>query len=76
MYSGVILGSYRSNRARCTEDEPMGVTKYQFPDKLPGELYDADKQCQWQFGPRARLCSFNFGKVRNGVTDTCDLVTE
>ncbi|XP_038067052.1 A disintegrin and metalloproteinase with thrombospondin motifs 18-like [Patiria miniata] len=51
-----------SNRARCTEDEPKAITKYQFPRKLPGELYDADKQCQWQFGPRARLCSFNFGK--------------
>ncbi|XP_033625467.1 A disintegrin and metalloproteinase with thrombospondin motifs 16-like [Asterias rubens] len=51
-----------SSRASCTEDEPKGITKYQFPSKLPGELYDADKQCQWQFGPRARLCSFNFGK--------------
>ncbi|XP_022082349.1 A disintegrin and metalloproteinase with thrombospondin motifs 16-like isoform X2 [Acanthaster planci] len=58
-YITTFLGS---NRARCTEDEPVGITKYQFPSKLPGELYDADKQCQWQFGPRARLCSFNFGK--------------
>ncbi|XP_072168736.1 A disintegrin and metalloproteinase with thrombospondin motifs 18-like [Diadema setosum] len=52
----------RTDRAACTWDEPIGIAEYQFPTKLPGELYSADQQCQWQFGSRARLCSFNLGK--------------
>ncbi|XP_011676907.2 A disintegrin and metalloproteinase with thrombospondin motifs 18 [Strongylocentrotus purpuratus] len=52
----------RTDRAACTWDEPIGIAEYQFPPSLPGELYSADQQCQWQFGPKARLCSFNLGK--------------
>jgi len=31
---------------------------------LPGELYDADTQCKWQFGEKAKLCTLDFKKVK------------
>ncbi|XP_041376065.1 A disintegrin and metalloproteinase with thrombospondin motifs 16-like isoform X2 [Gigantopelta aegis] len=49
----------------CLDDKPKYVAELKFPDKLPGELYDADIQCKWQFGHKARLCTYDFGK------DTC-----
>ena len=47
----------------CLDDRPRQVAELKFPDKLPGELYNADIQCKWQFGSRARLCTYDFGKV-------------
>ncbi|WAR11678.1 ATS18-like protein [Mya arenaria] len=46
----------------CLDDEPKQVAELKFPDKLPGELYNADIQCKWQFGSKARLCTYDFGK--------------
>lgn len=46
----------------CLDDRPRQVAELKFPDKLPGELYNADIQCKWQFGSRARLCTYDFGK--------------
>lgn len=53
----------RSGQGWCLENEPRQVAELRFPEKLPGELYDADIQCQWQFGSMARLCWFDFAKV-------------
>ena len=65
LFNNVVLyiSNYSTDRASCTTNHPVAPAEYQFPNKLPGELYDADQQCQWQFGAGARLCSFNFGKV-------------
>ncbi|XP_071822540.1 A disintegrin and metalloproteinase with thrombospondin motifs 18-like isoform X2 [Apostichopus japonicus] len=61
--SGEYLNEFlQSDRAYCTENEPELASRYAFPTRLPGEIYSADQQCQWQFGAKARLCSFNFGK--------------
>ncbi|KAH3773199.1 hypothetical protein DPMN_174556, partial [Dreissena polymorpha] len=46
----------------CLDDEPRQVAELKFPDKLPGELYNADIQCKWQFGNKARHCTYDFGK--------------
>nr|XP_006811817.1 PREDICTED: A disintegrin and metalloproteinase with thrombospondin motifs 18-like [Saccoglossus kowalevskii] len=51
-----------SSKAVCLLDQPAAITGYEFPAKLPGELYDADMQCKWQFGESAKLCTFDFGK--------------
>ncbi|XP_077383579.1 A disintegrin and metalloproteinase with thrombospondin motifs 16 isoform X4 [Festucalex cinctus] len=51
-----------SAQALCLSDEPSGVKEYRYPEKLPGELYDADTQCKWQFGEKAKLCTLNFKK--------------
>ncbi|KAG9352449.1 hypothetical protein JZ751_020863, partial [Albula glossodonta] len=42
-------------QASCLVDEPRHIGKYKYPDQLPGQLYDADTQCKWQFGSKAKL---------------------
>ncbi|TMS10701.1 A disintegrin and metalloproteinase with thrombospondin motifs 16, partial [Larimichthys crocea] len=52
-----------SAQALCLSDEPKAVKEYRYPEKLPGELYDADTQCKWQFGEKAKLCTLDFKKM-------------
>ncbi|XP_076112520.1 A disintegrin and metalloproteinase with thrombospondin motifs 16-like isoform X2 [Mytilus galloprovincialis] len=49
-------------QAQCLSNHSKNVAELSFPDKLPGELYDADMQCKWQFGDKAKLCGYDFGK--------------
>ncbi|KAI8501985.1 metalloendopeptidase [Branchiostoma belcheri] len=49
-------------QSTCLDDPPKAVAEFKFPEKLPGELYNADLQCKWQFGNSAQLCMFDFGK--------------
>ncbi|XP_035386308.1 A disintegrin and metalloproteinase with thrombospondin motifs 16 isoform X2 [Electrophorus electricus] len=49
-------------QATCLSDEPHAAQEYRYPEKLPGELYDTDTQCKWQFGVKAKLCMLNFKK--------------
>lgn len=62
--SPVFLLSSSSAQALCLSDEPRAVKEYRYPEKLPGELYDADTQCKWQFGEKAKLCTLDFKKVK------------
>ncbi|XP_077310834.1 A disintegrin and metalloproteinase with thrombospondin motifs 18 isoform X2 [Lithobates pipiens] len=45
-------------QSACLIDEPKQLGHFQYPEKLPGQIYDADTQCKWQFGPKAKQCSF------------------
>ncbi|KAM9487904.1 A disintegrin and metalloproteinase with thrombospondin motifs 16 isoform 2-T2 [Clarias gariepinus] len=49
-------------QATCLSDEPKALEEYKYPEKLPGELYDTDTQCKWQFGEKAKLCTLSFKK--------------
>ncbi|KAK7899199.1 hypothetical protein WMY93_020052 [Mugilogobius chulae] len=49
-------------QASCLVDEPRHIGQYKYPEQLPGQLYDADIQCKWQFGVKAKLCSLDFVK--------------
>eukprot|EP00076_Gallus_gallus_P010485 XP_004944310.3 A disintegrin and metalloproteinase with thrombospondin motifs 18 isoform X2 [Gallus gallus] len=49
-------------QAACLIDEPKQTGQYKYPDKLPGQMYDADTQCKWQFGMRAKVCNLSFVK--------------
>ncbi|XP_042196315.1 A disintegrin and metalloproteinase with thrombospondin motifs 18 [Callorhinchus milii] len=49
-------------QASCLVDEPKQTREYRYPTGLPGQMYDADTQCKWQFGPKAKLCSLDFVK--------------
>ncbi|XP_027724801.1 A disintegrin and metalloproteinase with thrombospondin motifs 16 [Vombatus ursinus] len=49
-------------QAICLADQPKPVNEYKYPEKLPGELYDANTQCKWQFGEKAKLCMLDFKK--------------
>ncbi|XP_041966432.1 A disintegrin and metalloproteinase with thrombospondin motifs 20-like [Alosa sapidissima] len=41
----------------CLLDEPVGRT-YNLPTQLPGQLYDANRQCELMFGSGSRVCPF------------------
>ncbi|XP_057185517.1 A disintegrin and metalloproteinase with thrombospondin motifs 20 isoform X2 [Triplophysa rosa] len=41
----------------CLLDEPPGRT-YNLPAQLPGQLYDANRQCELMFGPGSQVCPF------------------
>uniref|UniRef100_A0A3Q2ZH62 ADAM metallopeptidase with thrombospondin type 1 motif, 18 n=1 Tax=Kryptolebias marmoratus TaxID=37003 RepID=A0A3Q2ZH62_KRYMA len=49
-------------QASCLGDEPKQIGQYKYPEQLPGQLYDADTQCKWQFGSKVKLCSLDFVK--------------
>ncbi|XP_027871688.1 A disintegrin and metalloproteinase with thrombospondin motifs 18 isoform X1 [Xiphophorus couchianus] len=49
-------------QASCLGDEPKQIGQYKYPEQLPGQLYDADTQCKWQFGSQAKLCGLDFVK--------------
>uniref|UniRef100_A0A8B9GS02 ADAM metallopeptidase with thrombospondin type 1 motif, 18 n=1 Tax=Astyanax mexicanus TaxID=7994 RepID=A0A8B9GS02_ASTMX len=49
-------------QASCLVDEPKLIGQYKYPEQLPGQLYDADTQCKWQFGSKAKLCNLDFVK--------------
>lgn len=46
------------------------MKEYRYPEQLPGELYDADTQCKWQFGEKAKLCTLDFKKVEATLAQT------
>ncbi|XP_049624984.1 A disintegrin and metalloproteinase with thrombospondin motifs 16 [Suncus etruscus] len=45
-----------SAQALCLADQPQPMKQYKYPEKLPGQLYDANTQCKWQFGEKAKVC--------------------
>ncbi|KAI4889348.1 hypothetical protein NFI96_011542, partial [Prochilodus magdalenae] len=61
-------------QATCLSDEPRAMEEYKYPEKLPGELYDTDTQCKWQFGEKAKLCTLDFKKART-ASFLCTLYT-
>uniref|UniRef100_A0A803T0G1 ADAM metallopeptidase with thrombospondin type 1 motif 18 n=1 Tax=Anolis carolinensis TaxID=28377 RepID=A0A803T0G1_ANOCA len=54
-----------TSQAACLIDEPKQAGQYKYPDKLPGQIYDADTQCKWQFGAKAKLCNLSFVKIKS-----------
>ncbi|KAJ8252375.1 hypothetical protein COCON_G00216870 [Conger conger] len=58
-YLSKFLGTAQ---ASCLVDEPKQIGQYKYPEQLPGQLYDADTQCKWQFGSKAKLCNLDFVK--------------
>lgn len=41
----------------CLEDEPGQVDDYEYPDLPAGAMYNAEHQCQLQFGQNVQVCS-------------------
>uniref|UniRef100_A0A8C1ITK7 ADAM metallopeptidase with thrombospondin type 1 motif 20 n=2 Tax=Cyprinus carpio TaxID=7962 RepID=A0A8C1ITK7_CYPCA len=41
----------------CLLDEPL-VRMYNLPSQLPGQLYNANRQCELMFGPGSQVCPF------------------
>ena len=63
-YKTVLLITYfyyRSFHSRCLNNVPTnnGQKKHlSLGDKLPGQVYNADKQCEMVFGAGYRQCPF------------------
>uniref|UniRef100_A0A667WKB6 ADAM metallopeptidase with thrombospondin type 1 motif 20 n=1 Tax=Myripristis murdjan TaxID=586833 RepID=A0A667WKB6_9TELE len=41
----------------CLLDEPIGRT-YEMPTLLPGQIYNANRQCELMFGPGSQVCPY------------------
>lgn len=54
-YLSVFLLS--TGYGECLLDEPSGRT-YNLPNQLPGQLYNANRQCELMFGPGSQVCPF------------------
>ena len=54
---------FSTAQAICLADQPKPVKEYKYPEKMPGQLYDANTQCKWQFGEKAKLCMLDFRKA-------------
>uniref|UniRef100_H3B3P8 ADAM metallopeptidase with thrombospondin type 1 motif 20 n=1 Tax=Latimeria chalumnae TaxID=7897 RepID=H3B3P8_LATCH len=53
----------------CLLDEPTGRT-YALPPQLPGQIYNANKQCELMFGPGSQVCPFMKQCMRLWCTST------
>ncbi|XP_052815823.1 A disintegrin and metalloproteinase with thrombospondin motifs 16-like [Mya arenaria] len=49
-------------QSECLTSQSQGTAELKFPNKLPGEIFDADTQCKWQFGSHSKQCTIMFGK--------------
>ncbi|XP_078594813.1 A disintegrin and metalloproteinase with thrombospondin motifs 9-like isoform X2 [Branchiostoma floridae x Branchiostoma japonicum] len=43
---------------QCLLDEPAPRQPLPLPSRLPGEIYDVDRQCELVFGPGSRVCPY------------------
>ena len=49
-------------QSECLTNQARNLAELKFPDKLPGEIFDADTQCKWQFGKHSKQCQFTRGQ--------------
>ena len=54
--------------SECLTSQTRGLPELEFPKKQPGEIFDADTQCKWQFGSYSKQCTIMFGRVRRTET--------
>lgn len=46
-----------SGRGTCLNNEPP-KREFIYPTVAPGQVYDADEQCRYQYGEGSRQCKF------------------
>ncbi|XP_053402734.1 A disintegrin and metalloproteinase with thrombospondin motifs 18-like [Mercenaria mercenaria] len=49
-------------QSECLTSHSSGTAELKFPNKQPGEIFDADTQCKWQFGSHSKQCTIIFGR--------------
>lgn len=52
-----ILTVFSTGYGECLLDEPVGRT-YELPTLLPGQIYNANRQCELMFGPGSQICPY------------------
>lgn len=55
----------------CLLDEPAGRT-YELPTLLPGQIYNANRQCELMFGPGSQLCPYMVGPPTDILVESWD----
>nr|CAB3219994.1 A disintegrin and metalloproteinase with thrombospondin motifs 18 [Phallusia mammillata] len=66
-----ISNFLRGPISTCLDDQPAPVSNLDYPDQLPGEIYNAASQCQWQFGIEASTCAFRY---QHSQTSMCKVL--
>lgn len=57
IYYTHILTYFSTGYGECLLDEPVGRT-YELPTLLPGQIYNANRQCELMFGPGSQICPY------------------
>lgn len=61
LYIFVALTFPSGDHAQCLNDKPQKTVE--LPQRLPGELYNADDQCKRTYGDESRECPAPFLKA-------------
>lgn len=52
-----LFFAFSTGYGECLLDEPVGRT-YELPTLLPGQIYNANRQCELMFGPGSQICPY------------------
>lgn len=63
-----------SGRGTCLDNEPL-KRDFLYPTVAPGQVYDADEQCRFQYGASSRQCKYGVRKLLHTVQPTKMLVS-
>lgn len=64
IYCTTILAAISTGYGECLLDEPVGRT-YELPTLLPGQIYNANRQCELMFGPGSQICPYMVSWLAN-----------
>lgn len=60
---------FSTGYGECLLDEPVGRT-YELPTLLPGQIYNANRQCELMFGPGSQICPYMVSWLALGASKT------
>lgn len=69
-----VCFSDSSGRGTCLDNEPL-KRDFLYPTVAPGQVYDADEQCRFQYGASSRQCKYGVRKLLHTVQPTKMLVS-
>lgn len=56
-----------SGRGTCLDNEPL-KRDFLYPTVAPGQVYDADEQCRFQYGASSRQCKYGVRRTQRTLT--------
>uniref|UniRef100_A0AAZ3Q6Y1 A disintegrin and metalloproteinase with thrombospondin motifs 6 n=1 Tax=Oncorhynchus tshawytscha TaxID=74940 RepID=A0AAZ3Q6Y1_ONCTS len=59
-----------SGRGTCLDNEPL-KRDFLYPTVVPGQVYDADEQCRFQYGASSRQCKYGVRNLRLSASAVC-----
>lgn len=55
-----------SGRGTCLDNEPL-KRDFLYPTVAPGQVYDADEQCRFQYGASSRQCKYGVRRLQHTI---------